>query len=126
MPYFASLARRDEKASRASHPTEAGQSGGVAFAPVVLAGSEWVAFIQSVPNAVFMAPAAAIQQQLDRRRIDRGAVRGRAGAFDREIADPADRPADRRRFRAPPATARPSFRSTPAARPACSRAPSRR
>ena len=28
-------------------------------------------------------------------RIDRGAVRGRAGAADRAIADPADRPADR-------------------------------
>jgi PAS domain S-box-containing protein len=42
-------------------PDQAGQPGGVALAPAVLAGVEWVAVVQTVPNAVFMAPAAAIQ-----------------------------------------------------------------
>jgi PAS domain S-box-containing protein len=43
-------------------PDQAGQPGAVAFAPVVLAGSERVAVIEAVPNAVFMAPAAAIER----------------------------------------------------------------
>ena len=34
----------------------------MALAPAVLAGSEWVGVIETVPNAVFMAPAAAIQR----------------------------------------------------------------
>ena len=33
----------------------------IALAPVLLAGSEWVAVIERVPNAVFMASAAAIR-----------------------------------------------------------------
>jgi PAS domain S-box-containing protein len=59
MPYFASLVGATK--STALQPNEDGQTSGIAFAPVVLAGSEWVAFIQSVPRAVFMAPAAGIQ-----------------------------------------------------------------
>jgi PAS domain S-box-containing protein len=43
-------------------PDQAGQPGGAAIAPAVLAGSEWVGIIETVPNAVFMAPAAAIQR----------------------------------------------------------------
>ncbi|HMJ28017.1 MAG TPA: PAS domain S-box protein, partial [Xanthobacteraceae bacterium] len=42
-------------------PDQAGKSGAVALAPAILAGKEWVAVIETVPNAVFMAPAAAIQ-----------------------------------------------------------------
>ena len=42
-------------------PDQAGQPGGVALAPAILAGSEWVAIIETFPNAVFIAPAAAIQ-----------------------------------------------------------------
>ena len=42
-------------------PGRAGRHAGIAFAPVLLVGTEWVAFIEAVPNAVFMAPAAAIQ-----------------------------------------------------------------
>jgi PAS domain S-box-containing protein len=42
-------------------PDQTGQPAGVALAPAVLAGSEWVGVIETVPNAVFMAPAAAIQ-----------------------------------------------------------------
>ena len=40
---------------------EAGQRGGMAFAPALLAGKEWVAVIETLPNAVFMAPALAIR-----------------------------------------------------------------
>jgi PAS domain S-box-containing protein len=42
-------------------PDQAGQPDGVALAPALLAGSEWVAVVETVPNAVFMAPAATIQ-----------------------------------------------------------------
>ena len=45
---------------------------------------------------------------------------------DREVADPADRPADRGRRRARPKRQRSPFPSTPAARPACWRAHLRR
>jgi PAS domain S-box-containing protein len=38
-----------------------GRPGGVAFAPAVLAGSEWVAVIETVPNRIAMAPAIAIR-----------------------------------------------------------------
>ena len=40
---------------------KAGRPGGVAFAPAILAGNEWVGVIETVSNAVIMAPAAAIQ-----------------------------------------------------------------
>ncbi len=42
-------------------PDRGGRPGGTALAPARLAGSEWVAAIEHVPNAVFMAPAAAIR-----------------------------------------------------------------
>ena len=42
-------------------PDQTGRRGGIALAPAVLAGKEWVGIIQTVPNAVFMAPAAAIR-----------------------------------------------------------------
>jgi PAS domain S-box-containing protein len=40
---------------------EAGQPGGVALTPAILAGREWVGIIETVPNSAFMAPAASIQ-----------------------------------------------------------------
>jgi PAS domain S-box-containing protein len=40
---------------------QAGQPGGVALAPALLANREWIGIIETVPNAVFMAPAAAIR-----------------------------------------------------------------
>jgi PAS domain S-box-containing protein len=43
-------------------PDQAGQPNAAAFAPAILAGSEWIAVIETVPNAVIMAPAAAIQK----------------------------------------------------------------
>ena len=42
-------------------PSEAREPGARAFAPVELAGSEWVAVIEAVPTSVFMAPAEAIR-----------------------------------------------------------------
>jgi PAS domain S-box-containing protein len=42
-------------------PDRSGYPGGAALAPAVLAGNEWVAVIETVSNAVFMAPAATIQ-----------------------------------------------------------------
>jgi PAS domain S-box-containing protein len=40
---------------------DAGRSNGIAFAPAVLAGSEWVAVIETSSNAAIMAPAAGIR-----------------------------------------------------------------
>lgn len=42
--------------------TQAGRPGGEALAPALLAGSEWTAVIELVPNAVVMAPAQAIRK----------------------------------------------------------------
>ncbi len=42
--------------------TQAGRPGGLAMAPALLFGSAWTAVIESVPNAVVMAPAQAIQK----------------------------------------------------------------
>jgi PAS domain-containing protein len=39
-----------------------GRPGGAAIAPAILAGERWVGIIEVAPNAVFMAPAAAIQR----------------------------------------------------------------
>ncbi|WP_454621837.1 PAS domain S-box protein [Bradyrhizobium cenepequi] len=38
-----------------------GRPNGVALAPALLAGNQWIAVIETVPNAVFMAPAATIR-----------------------------------------------------------------
>jgi PAS domain S-box-containing protein len=42
-------------------PDEAGKLAGVALTPALLADSEWIAVIETFPNAVFAAPAAAIR-----------------------------------------------------------------
>jgi PAS domain S-box-containing protein len=42
-------------------PDEVGRPGGMAFAPTLLAGKQWIAVIETLPNAVFMAPALAIR-----------------------------------------------------------------
>jgi PAS domain S-box-containing protein len=41
---------------------DAGRPDGVAFAPALLAGQEWIAVIETIPNTVFMAPAFAIRK----------------------------------------------------------------
>jgi PAS domain S-box-containing protein len=42
-------------------PNHAAGSGGIALAPAMLAGAEWVGVIEATPNAVIMAPAASIR-----------------------------------------------------------------
>jgi PAS domain S-box-containing protein len=42
-------------------PDQADRSGGIALAPAILAGAEWVGVIETTPNAVIMAPAASIR-----------------------------------------------------------------
>jgi PAS domain S-box-containing protein len=42
-------------------PDQAANPGGVALAPTLVAGKEWVGVIESVPNAVVMAPMMAIR-----------------------------------------------------------------
>jgi PAS domain S-box-containing protein len=59
-PYLASMNGTTREIALIE-PDQAGQPGGVALAPTVLAGKEWVAVIESVPNAVVMAPLLAIR-----------------------------------------------------------------
>ncbi|HTG08077.1 MAG TPA: PAS domain S-box protein [Bradyrhizobium sp.] len=60
-PYLASSRGAAQGVAQAA-PDQAGQPGGIAaFAPTILANSEWVAVIETVPSAVIMAPAAAIR-----------------------------------------------------------------
>ena len=42
-------------------PDQAGKADGIALAPAILAGKEWVGVIETVPHAIIMAPAAAIR-----------------------------------------------------------------
>jgi PAS domain S-box-containing protein len=42
-------------------PDQAGKPDGVALAPAILADKEWVAVIETVPNAIIMGPATAIR-----------------------------------------------------------------
>ena len=42
-------------------PDQAGRPDGIALAPALLAGTEWVGVIETTPNAVIMAPAASIR-----------------------------------------------------------------
>ena len=49
------------KAARRSYRTRPPDPSGIALAPAVLAGSEWVGVIETTPNAVIMAPAASIR-----------------------------------------------------------------
>ncbi|MFZ2155545.1 MAG: PAS domain S-box protein [Bradyrhizobium sp.] len=60
LPDLANLPGTTQVVARAV-ADRAGRQGGVALAPAVLAGREWIGVIESVPNAVIMAPAAAIQ-----------------------------------------------------------------
>ena len=42
-------------------PDQSARSGGMALAPALLAGAEWVGVIETAPNAAIMAPAASIR-----------------------------------------------------------------
>ncbi|HEV7408025.1 MAG TPA: PAS domain S-box protein, partial [Bradyrhizobium sp.] len=59
-PYFAASLGAMQSVAQIA-PDQTGQPGGAALAPAILAESEWVAVIETAPNAVFMAPAEAIQ-----------------------------------------------------------------
>jgi PAS domain S-box-containing protein len=59
-PHLASLAGTTQ-ASAEIVPDQASRPGGVAFAPALLAGVEWVGVIEASPHAVIMAPAASIR-----------------------------------------------------------------
>jgi PAS domain S-box-containing protein len=59
-PHLAALAGA-KQGSAEIVPDQAARSNGIAFAPALLAGSEWVAVIETTPNAVIMAPAASIR-----------------------------------------------------------------
>ncbi|MGJ4941481.1 PAS domain S-box protein [Bradyrhizobium sp. HKCCYLS1011] len=39
-----------------------GRPGGIAFAPAMLAGQEWVGVIETIPNTTFMSPAVTIRR----------------------------------------------------------------
>ncbi|MGJ4927556.1 PAS domain S-box protein [Bradyrhizobium sp. HKCCYLS2038] len=60
-PTLASATGSTEGFARIMHD-EAEGPGGVAFAPTMLAGQEWVAVIETIPNTAFMAPALAIRK----------------------------------------------------------------
>ena len=61
LPYLAaSLAATRSVAQTVND--QAGQPIGIAMAPAILAGKQWVGIIEAVPNAAFMAPAATIQR----------------------------------------------------------------
>ncbi|MFC5326836.1 PAS domain S-box protein [Bradyrhizobium oligotrophicum] len=60
-PTLASSTGTTEGFARILHD-EAERPGGVAFAPAMLAGQEWVAVIETIPNTAFMAPALAIRK----------------------------------------------------------------
>jgi PAS domain S-box-containing protein len=59
-PYLASSLGATQSVAQ-SRPDETGRPGAVALAPTVLAGNEWLGVIETVPNAVIMAPLSAIQ-----------------------------------------------------------------
>src|SRR6185437_7399454 len=60
MPYFAEAAGAGQSASRTAADAP-GAPSGVALAPALLAGKQWVGIIETVPNNVFMAPAVSIR-----------------------------------------------------------------
>ena len=59
-PHLAALAGGNQGSAEIVQD-HADRSDGIAFAPAVLAGSEWLAVIETLPNAVIMAPAASIR-----------------------------------------------------------------
>jgi PAS domain S-box-containing protein len=59
-PDLASLAGATQGLARIV-PDQTGQAGGIALAPAILADREWVGVIETVPNAVIMAPATTIR-----------------------------------------------------------------
>jgi PAS domain S-box-containing protein len=59
-PYLASSAGTTQSVADIV-PDQSARPGGAVLAPAILAGSDWVAVIETIPNAIVMAPAAAIR-----------------------------------------------------------------
>ena len=74
---------------------QAARPGGIALAPALLAGVEWVGVIETAPNAVIMARPQA-SEILPSLAGSRCCAR-QCWPADREVADPPDRAADRSR-----------------------------
>ncbi len=60
MPYLADAVDAVQSTARVAMDAD-GRRNGVALAPALLAGKQWVGVIETVPNAVFMAPAVAVR-----------------------------------------------------------------
>ena len=60
MPYLADAVDAMQSTARVAIGAD-GRRNGVALAPALLAGKQWVGVIETVPNAVFMAPAVAVR-----------------------------------------------------------------
>ncbi len=60
MPSLADAVDSTQSTARVAADAD-GRRSGVALAPALLAGRQWVGVIENVPNAVFMAPAAAVR-----------------------------------------------------------------
>ena len=84
LPGFGAHRSARRKASRAIVPDQAGRPGGVALAPALLAGSEWVACHRDRPQRrLHGAGGERSETRSLLGRPDRGAVRGGAGGADR-------------------------------------------
>jgi PAS domain S-box-containing protein len=60
MPYLADAVNAMQSTARVAMDAD-GRRNGVALAPALLAGKQWVGVIETVPNTVFMAPAVAVR-----------------------------------------------------------------
>lgn len=60
LPYLASSLGAMTPVAQIVPGPQSGKPSGVALAPTMLAGQQWVAVVETVPNAVFMTPAAGI------------------------------------------------------------------
>jgi PAS domain S-box-containing protein len=60
LPHLASQAGATQSSADII-PDESARSGGIALAPALLAGTEWVGVIETTPYAAIMAPAASIR-----------------------------------------------------------------
>ncbi len=60
MPYLADAVDAMQSTARVAIGAD-GRRNGVALAPTLLAGRQWVGVIETVPNTVFMAPALAVR-----------------------------------------------------------------
>jgi PAS domain S-box-containing protein len=60
MPWFADAVGTTQSASRVA-PDAQSEATGVALAPALLAGQQWVGIVEVVPHGVFLSPASAVR-----------------------------------------------------------------